>query len=480
MNGTMMQYFEWYLPEDQSLWRQVAEDASHLKALGITAVWLPPAYKGAAGKNDVGYAPYDLYDLGEFDQKNSVATKYGTVSEYCEAISALQDNGIEVYADIVLDHRLGADRTENVYACKENDENRNEQIEPIRPIKAWTQFDFPGRGDTYSDFKWNWTHFAGIDWDEKKEDSAVFQFQGKRWASDVDRENGNFDYLMGADVDLNNREVVEELIRWGRWYLDKTRVNGFRMDAVKHIDFNFFNEWLDAVRRDWDQELFAVGEYWSGDLEDLKRYLETTGRTMCLFDVPLHYHFFDASNSGDGYDMRQLLSNTLTAHDPTRSVTFVDNHDTQPGQSLESWVQPWFKPLAYAFVLLRADGYPCVFYGDYYGISAQNIEPMQALLDKLLCARRESAYGAQRDYFDDFHIIGWVREGDPAEPESGLAVLMTNGDGGSKQMYMGHQFAGKDFYDITGNVEGTVTVNENGDGVFHVAPGSVSVWVQVR
>lgn len=74
-------------------------------------------------------------------------------------------------------------------------------------------------------------------WDEKKEDSAVFQFQGKRWASDVDRENGNFDYLMGADVDLNNREVVEELIRWGRWYLDKTRVNGFRMDAVKHIDF---------------------------------------------------------------------------------------------------------------------------------------------------------------------------------------------------------------------------------------------------
>ena len=63
----MMQYFEWYLPEDQSLWRQVAEDASHLKALGITAVWLPPAYKGAAGKSDVGYAPYDLYDLGEFD-----------------------------------------------------------------------------------------------------------------------------------------------------------------------------------------------------------------------------------------------------------------------------------------------------------------------------------------------------------------------------------------------------------------------------
>ena len=41
MNGTMMQYFEWYLPEDQSLWRQVAEDASHLKAVSYTHLTLP-------------------------------------------------------------------------------------------------------------------------------------------------------------------------------------------------------------------------------------------------------------------------------------------------------------------------------------------------------------------------------------------------------------------------------------------------------
>ena len=44
----------------------------------------------------------------------------------------------------------------------------------------------------------------------------------------------------------------------------------------------------------------------------------------------------------------------------------MDNHDTQPCQSLESWVEPWFKPLAYALILLRRDGYPCVFQGDYH------------------------------------------------------------------------------------------------------------------
>jgi hypothetical protein len=43
------------------------------------------------------------------------------------------------------------------------------------------------------------------------------------------------------------------------------------------------------------------------------------------------------------------------------------NHDTQPLQALESVVEPWFKPLAYAFILLRREGYPCLFLPDYEG-----------------------------------------------------------------------------------------------------------------
>jgi alpha-amylase len=78
INGTMMQYFEWELPADKKLWVNLKADAAKLKTAGITAVWLPPAYKGANGAEDVGYSVYDLYDLGEFNQKGSVATKYGT------------------------------------------------------------------------------------------------------------------------------------------------------------------------------------------------------------------------------------------------------------------------------------------------------------------------------------------------------------------------------------------------------------------
>ncbi len=69
VNGVMMQYFHWYIDPDGKLWNQLTENAENLSNAGITSVWLPPAYKGTGGGYDVGYGVYDIFDLGEFDQK---------------------------------------------------------------------------------------------------------------------------------------------------------------------------------------------------------------------------------------------------------------------------------------------------------------------------------------------------------------------------------------------------------------------------
>ena len=103
-NGVMMQYFEWNLPNDGKLWKQLREDASHLHEIGVTAIWIPPAYK-ADEQQDEGYATYDLYDLGEFEQKGTVRTKYGTKDELKEMIDELHKNKIAVYLDVVLNHK---------------------------------------------------------------------------------------------------------------------------------------------------------------------------------------------------------------------------------------------------------------------------------------------------------------------------------------------------------------------------------------
>ncbi|MEI9806967.1 MAG: alpha-amylase family glycosyl hydrolase [Bacteroidota bacterium] len=62
-----------------------------------------------AGKAEPGYAVYDLYDLGEFDQKGTVRTRYGTRQEYLDCIKTIHDNGMDVIADIVLNHKHGGD-----------------------------------------------------------------------------------------------------------------------------------------------------------------------------------------------------------------------------------------------------------------------------------------------------------------------------------------------------------------------------------
>ncbi len=477
-NDTIMQYFEWYLPSDSTLWNKLTKDAKHLENIGITHVWLPPAYKGAGGVNDVGYGVYDLYDLGEFNQKGSIPTKYGTKDEYVDAIKILRENNLKVLADIVLNHKMGADETEDVLAVIDDAQNRNISLTEAKPIRVWTRYTFPGRGEKYSKFKWDWTHFHGIDWDENTGTTAIYKFYGKHWDENVDKENGNYDYLMGADIDLNNFDVVSELKKWGKWYLDTTNVDGFRLDAVKHIRGEFFPEWLKELRNYTGRRLFSVGEYWSSNIDVINEYINKTGGCMSLFDVPLHYNFYRASISNGEFNMSQIFDGTIVASNPEKAVTFVDNHDTQLGQALESWILDWFKPLAYSLILLRKNGFPTVFYGDYYGIPEKEISPKQNMLDILLKVRKYYAYGEQYDYFNDRNIIGFTRLGDYDHPNSGLAVVMSDEKGGWVQMNVGKNLANTVFYDCTGNLSETVYVDNDGNGIFYCKDGSVSVWIK--
>ena len=473
-NKTLMQYFEWYLRPENKLWNKAIANAQYLSAIGITDVWFPPAYKGAGGKYDVGYSAYDLYDLGEFDQKGSIETKYGTKDEYLQAIKDLHENDIKVYADIVLNHKIGADEAETVYASEEESDNRNIDTTLPTKIKAWTVYNFAGRNNKYSDFKWNYSHFNGTDWDEGGRKNGVFRFSGKKWDKNVDAENGNYDYLMGADIDYNNPEVVEEIKKWGKWYVETTNIDGLRLDAVKHIKSGFMAEFIHEMRK--IKKLDCVGEYWNRNIESLKKYIEKTNSTIPLFDVPLHYNFFNASNDPN-YNMAQILEHTLVKENPCKAVTFVDNHDTQPGQALQSFVQGWFKLIAYSIILLRNDGYPCVFYGDYYGIEHDHIEPVNDL-KTLMLIRKEKSYGLQHDYFDHNNFIGWTQEGDDEHINSGLAIVISNAGDGYKRMYVGNQNIGETYIDSLGNCEEEVTIDEDGCGNFGVKSRSVSVWIK--
>ncbi|HYO92525.1 MAG TPA: alpha-amylase, partial [Pyrinomonadaceae bacterium] len=451
-NGVIIQYFEWYLPADGSLWRELAARAEDLARAGFTAVWIPPCSKASGGQYDVGYGQYDLFDLGEFNQKGSVITKYGTRDELLAAIRAAQQSGMQVYADVVFNHKDGADENEEVWAQAVSREDRNKTISDWEKIVAWTKFTFQGRGTTYSEMKWHWWCFDSVSYNEATKDAShIYRLKAKGFETGVSHEHGNYDYLLANDLDMDVEQVRGELMYWGRWFIETTGVDGFRCDAVKHIRSSWFPDWLSHLREHFRQELFSVGEYWSEDIKCLRGYIQATGGVMSLFDVPLHYQFHRASRAGSLFDMRTIFDNTLVKEQPTLAVTFVENHDTQPCQSLESTVEPWFKPLAYALILLRLEGYPCVFYADYYGAQYSDRRCQEGrtvtlyshrwMIDKLLQARREYAHGEQVDYFDHPNTVGWTRLGSD-EHEKAMAVLMSNGADGDKWMNVSRANAG--------------------------------------
>ncbi|MEL7159928.1 MAG: alpha-amylase family glycosyl hydrolase, partial [Bacteroidota bacterium] len=93
----MLQGFNWDSHTNAAGWYNVVKNnATTLGNAGFDMVWLPPPSDAAAPQ---GYLPRELYELN---------TTYGTQNQLKQCISALHNNGMQVLADIVINHRVGS------------------------------------------------------------------------------------------------------------------------------------------------------------------------------------------------------------------------------------------------------------------------------------------------------------------------------------------------------------------------------------
>jgi alpha-amylase len=552
LNGVMFQYFHWYLPPDgQALWEQLRDEADNLRAIGVDAVWIPPPQKCDSGGFSVGYDVFDYFDLGAYDQRGTVATKYGTKEQLHEAINALHGfvadgpgltpipgtRYIQVYVDIVLNQMFGGEVDPDWWqAIRVNPDNRTEELWGTGyergeiEIRGYTWFRYPARHGEESQFEWRARHFDSVDradsilqngstFKDYPENKYIYRFlhnelghqpPDKQFETWVSLEKGNYDYLFGADLDFGRPDVREHLKYWGAWLMKTIGADGVRLDAVKHYTANYAREWMGHVRAQVGRPLFAVGEYIAGDTGPLHAYLtQVTARgdypqDVTLFDFPLWFKLKDASWAGDRFDLRELNRNTLMAERPTKAVTFVENHDSQFGRGLDSHVREWIKPLAYAYILLRASGYPCVFYGDYYGIEEQPERLGQPAgknyLELLLKVRKQFALGEER-YYDDRNVAGWVRMGDVPGARGALAVVINTAANGVRPINMDTGRVNRRFYHLatikhagTNDTDGFIVVRTpyqqygdkseaiwtgpDGRADFLADSGTVSLWLE--
>lgn len=295
-----------------------------LRALGYSHVHVSPPQKSNDHVAD-WWGRYQPVDFGV------IAGPLGTEDEFRRMNDAAEDNGIQIIADVVLNHMASAEGTDYLTVDRARCEITAEKF---------PQFD-------------------------------VADFHKPCGTSCDDRTC----WLFGALPDLKTeaprvRQVAKE-------YLAKLAglgVDGFRFDAARHIEPGFFPEVLKAA-----PGKYAFGEIVLRKPEEFTDYLNNAG-DMDFYDFPLLATMTPAF--GFGGDLSKLKEparqDPQGALEGPRAITFVRNHDIDRGQNTpgRGIDDPAFNlgwdpvkreldlvdvRLAYAFVLGREDGFPYVF-----------------------------------------------------------------------------------------------------------------------
>ena len=381
LDDVMMQAFYWDVPVDEqakdgSWWDHLREMAPELKAAGISSLWTPIPAKGNWGIVDSGYGIYDHYDLGNYDQKGTVETRYGSRAELEKMIGAMHDVGINVYSDVVLNHLYGGDEnqeanpvvTEYVKAGKGEPYPESDIRWQNDTAYTRTHLFFPKHtGEGEPNYEWHYGHFHPSSANDSLTD----------FTDDVLRPRTKF---FGNDLDTYNEEVQQRLCDWGKWLKTTVGFDGFRLDFVRGLQPEFVSRWVKGLPLHDGHQPFIVGEYWAADGRYIKEWVDSVaagGADVHAFDFPLKFTLTDMCNkSGDEFDMSQLAhagmirNNTGFALPADNVVTFVDNHDT--GKEHDKWLVRDYA-MAYAYILTH-EGTPCVFYPHYYAVTQHDVD----------------------------------------------------------------------------------------------------------
>jgi alpha-amylase len=283
---------------DQSLpawWDHLAVQARQLQQVGFTALWLPPALKGAAGGLSVGYDVYDDYDLGAKPQRGTTPTRYGTRQQLARCVAMLRACGLDVYLDLVANQRSGGDNFRYRY----------------RDAAGGNGGRFPKDRDNFH------PHVP--------QDPGVFGGPRVREAS------------FGDDLAIVNARphgyVSKHLIEATGWATHALDVQGYRLDDAKGVSTHFVPQLLDSQPM---AGKFAVGEFFDGDIGLIQQWLGQTHRRSAAFDFPLRFTVARMCNQAGSFDMGGSLDHAgLAGRDPLAAVTFVENHDTDTRPELQ-------------------------------------------------------------------------------------------------------------------------------------------------
>lgn len=284
----------------------IIKKLDYIKSLGTTAIWLTPVFLNAPS----GYHGYWIYDFYKIDPH------FGTMDDLKTMVSEAHKRNMKVIIDYVVNH--------------------TGQNSP------WL-----------TDGKHN-------GWFHPKMDIANYDDQKQC-------ENG---WLAGLpDLDQSNHDVKKYFMDNSIWFIKNTGIDGMRLDTVKHVTKEFWNEFSYNIKSKYP-EFYLLGEAWSGSIPFIEDYHKVGIDGM--IDYPLYFGIKDAFSEFGSTDK---LIKTINEHsmysNPEINGIFIDNHDNK--RFITGAGDNGLKRLELALTFIMTyPSIPVVYYGTEIGMEGGN------------------------------------------------------------------------------------------------------------
>lgn len=297
--------------------------------LGITGIWLMPIFPSPS------YHGYDVTDY------YGVNPQYGTMDDFKRLVEEAHKRDIHVVIDMVLNHT-----SDQHPWFKEAKKDINS---PYRDWYIWSETN-PGYKGPWSQDVWHPSltgYYYGI-----------------------------FEAFM-PDLNYTNPEVTAEIQKIYSFWLNDVGVDGFRLDAAKHLieenaiqqNTNATHEWYQNMYpayKEMKPDSMTVGELFGDSISVASRYVIKKEFDL-VFNFQLSSTILQAAQTGRGKNVTRVLETSNAFLPEYQYAPFLTNHDQNRVMSqLQNDVH---KARIAAAMMLTAPGTPFIYYGEEIGMT---------------------------------------------------------------------------------------------------------------
>ncbi|NLB66356.1 MAG: hypothetical protein GX803_07805 [Lentisphaerae bacterium] len=285
-------------------WKGLQGQLDYLAGMGVTALWISGVQQNDQGK-DPNYTPYHQYHVENFFKCDPAM---GTFQDLKDLIDDCHSRNMYVILDVAPNHM-----------CDKNGINTGNEEDDK---KYWPN----GHGS----FGWwdegnqHWPPFDNLNY---------FHNNGtiNNWDGPVERLLGQFKGT--DDLKTEHSEVQDILLKAFKNLIDATDCDGFRVDAIKHVEYNWCRDWAQDLRDHaayrGKHNFLMFGELFSYDNGALASWCADGYGFNSALHFPLMQAMKNVFGYGAGGEQLGWEMGAINQYGQGKEnvIAFLDNHD---------------------------------------------------------------------------------------------------------------------------------------------------------